>query len=207
MLYPLPPFGFRWLFGKIRFWGMAAIQNIWVVAWAMLTFWRLSRADKYWWWALPTAFMGLFTSGNGVLIFPLALGILLLQKRWKITAIWLIFSILSITLYFWDYQSPPTDLSASSGIRAMLHSYVLFCGSLAEGLPFGNFPYQMPIWIGRLTLFVSLSMLLYILRSYWKTKLRTGLLRLFLSGRCVVCVGNWTHSSPILEQDWVPKLC
>jgi hypothetical protein len=44
----------------------------------------------------------------------------------------------------------------------------LFCGSLAEGLPFGNFPYQMPIWIGRLTLFVSLSMLLYILRSYWK---------------------------------------
>lgn len=165
---PIATFWFSLAFWENTFWGMAAIQNIWVVAWAMLTFWRLSRADKYWWWALPTAFMGMFTSGNGLFIFPLALGILLLQKRRKITAVWVVFSILSITLYFWDYQSPPTDLSASGGIRAMLHSYVLFCGSLAEGLPFGNFPYQMPIWMGRLTLFVSLSMLLYILRSYWK---------------------------------------
>ncbi len=165
---PIATFWFSMAFWENAFWGMAAIQNIWVVAWAMLTFWRLSRADKYWWWALPMAFMGIFTSGNGLLIFPLAFVILLLQKRWKVAVIWILFSIFSITLYFWDYQSPPTDLSASSGIRAMLHSYVLFCGSLVESLPFGNFPYQMPIWFGRLTLFVSLSILLYILRSYWK---------------------------------------
>jgi hypothetical protein len=165
---PIATFWFSLAFWENAFWGMAAIQNIWVVAWAMLTFWRLSRVDKYWWWALPTAFMGIFTSGNGILIFPLAFGILLLQKRWQISVIWFAFSVFCIVLYFLDYQRPPTDLSASGGFKALIHSYVLFCGSLVEGLPFGNFPFQMPIWIGRLTLFVSLSMLLYILRSYWK---------------------------------------
>ena len=87
---PIATFWFSLAFWENAFWGMAAVQNIWVVAWAMLTFWKLSRADNYWWWALPMAFMGLFTSGNGLFIMPLALGILLLQKRWKISLIWLV---------------------------------------------------------------------------------------------------------------------
>jgi hypothetical protein len=165
---PIATFWFSLAFWENTFWGMAAIQNMWVVAWAILTFWRLSRRDTYWWWALPTAFMGMFTSGNGLLIFPVALGILSLQKRRREAIIWALFSSLSIALYFWDYQSPPTDLSASGSFQALIRSYILFFGSMAEGLPFGKMPTQMPFWIGTLTLFVSLSILLYLFRSYWK---------------------------------------
>jgi hypothetical protein len=104
---PIATFWFSLAFWENTFWGMAAIQNIWVVAWAMLTFWRLSRADKYWWWALPTAFMGMFTSGNGLFIFPLALGILLLQKRWKITAVWLSIQHLQYHALLLGLPKPP----------------------------------------------------------------------------------------------------
>lgn len=165
---PIATFWFSLAFWENTFWGMAAVQNLWVVAWAVLTFWRLSRRDRYWWWALPMAFMGVFTSGNGLFILPLALGVLFLQKRWKTAGIWAAFSLFSIALYFWDYQSPPTDLSASGSISSFIRGFLLFCGSMFEGLPFGNFPFQMPLWFGALSLFVSISILLYILRSYWK---------------------------------------
>lgn len=167
---PIATFWFSLAFWENTFWGMAAIQNFWVVAWAVLTFWRLSRRDKHWSWAVPMAFMGLFTSGNGILIFPLALGVLLLQKRWKVSSFWVVFSAISIGLYFWHYKAPPTDLGVkgSSNLLTLLKGFLLFCGSLFEGLPFGNTPIQMPFLMGGLTLFVSLSILLYILRSYWK---------------------------------------
>lgn len=165
---PIATFWFSLAFWENTFWGMAAVQNLWVVAWAVLTFWRLSRRDGYWWWALPMAFMGVFTSGNGILILPLALCVLLLQKRWRTAGIWAVFCILSVLLYFWDYKSPPTDLSASGNITSFVRGFLLFCGSLFEGLPFGNFPFQMPFWFGALSIFVSVSILLYILRSYWK---------------------------------------
>lgn len=167
---PIATFWFSLAFWENTFWGMAAIQNFWVVAWAVLTFWRLSRRDKHWAWAVPMAFMGLFTSGNGILIFPLALGVLLLQKRWKVSSFWVVFSAISIGLYFWQYKAPPTDLGVkgSSNLLALIKGFLLFCGSLFESLPFGNTPIQMPFLMGGLTLFVSLSILLYILRSYWK---------------------------------------
>lgn len=187
---PIATFWFSLAFCENAFWGMAAVQNIWVVAWAMLTFWKLSRADAYWWWALPTAFMGLFTSGNGLFVMPLALGILLLQKRWKISLIWLAFSAFCILLYFWDYQRPPTDLSATGSIKEFIRGYLLFCGSLTESLPFGNFPTQMPVWFGALTIFVSFSMLLYILRSYWKRNFELDSFDYFYVGGVLFALGT-----------------
>jgi len=165
---PIATFWFSLAFWENAYWGMAAIQNFWVVAWAVLTFWRLSRTDGYWWWALPMVFVGIFTSGNGLLIPPIGLFLLLIQKRWSASGIWFAFCAFAIVLYFWDYQPPPTDLSGKGGIGQFISGYVLFCGSLTEGLPFGNFPFQMPLWAGRLLVFVSFSMLLYILRTYWK---------------------------------------
>lgn len=165
---PIATFWFSLAFWENAYWGMAAVQNFWVVAWAVLTFWRLSRTDGYWWWALPMVFAGVFTSGNGLLIPPIGLFLLLIQKRWKASGTWFVFCSLTIGLYFWGYQPPPTDLSAKGGIGQFISGFVLFCGSLTEGLPFGNFPFQMPLWAGRLLVFVSFSMILYILRTYWK---------------------------------------
>ncbi|MFN4146885.1 MAG: hypothetical protein ACK4GN_13755 [Runella sp.] len=164
---PITAFWFSLAFWENTYWGMAAIQNFWVVAWAVLTFWRLSRTDNYWWWAFPIAFGAVFTSGNGLLIPPIALFVLLIQKRWKEAGIWAVYSALLIGFYFWDYQKPPTDLS-SSGFKVILKGFLLFCGSLLEGLPFGNFPVQMPLWGGALLFFVSFCILLYQIRSYWK---------------------------------------
>ncbi|MCU0341794.1 MAG: hypothetical protein MUE30_18115, partial [Spirosomaceae bacterium] len=164
---PITAFWFSLAFWENAFWGMAAIQNFWVVGWAVLTFWRLSRTDNYWWWAFPMALMAVFTSGNGLLVPPIALLVLLIQKRWKEAGIWTLYSTLLIGLYFWDYQRPPTDLSGT-GFKTLLKGFLLLCGSLIEGLPFGDFPVQMPLWGGGLLFFVSFCLLLYQLRSYWK---------------------------------------
>lgn len=178
---PITAFWFSLAFWENTFWGMAAIQNFWVVAWAVLTFWRLSRTDHYWWWALPMSFMAIFTSGNGLLVPPIALGVLLLQKRWKQAAIWTGYSAALIVLYFWDYQRPPTDLSGA-GFKMLLKGFLLFCGSLLEGLPFGDFPVEMPLWGGGLLFFVSFCLLLYQLRSYWKRQFELNTFDYFYLG-------------------------
>jgi hypothetical protein len=165
---PLATFWFSLAFWENTFWGMASVQNFWVVALAVVTFWRLSRPVQ-WWWGIPAAFIGVFSSGNGVLILPIGLLLLLIQKRWKIAGIWLAISALTLILYFYDYKIPPVTFEAKEeGIRTVIKSFLLFCGSMAEALPFGNVPFQMPLLVGALTVVVSFFLLLYILRSYWK---------------------------------------
>lgn len=188
---PIATFWFTLAFWENALWGMAAIQNFWVVAWAVLTFWKLSRVDKYWWWALPMAFAGVFTSGNGLFILPIGLFVLLLQRRWKIVIIWSVFSVLLGWLYFADYQAPPTDLTAkSTGIQTFVRSYLLFCGSLGEGLPFGNMPFQMPLWLGALSVFVSFCIVLYLLRSYWKRQFELDIFDYFYLGGIIFALST-----------------
>lgn len=80
---PIATFWFSLAFWKTPTgaWPLSKTSGWWLKL--VLTFWRLSRTDNYWWWAMLTAFIGLFTSGNGLFILPLALFVILLQKRWK----------------------------------------------------------------------------------------------------------------------------
>lgn len=167
---PVVSLWFSLAFWENAFWGMAAIQNLWVVAFAMLAFWFVGQQDRQWGWAILFAFFATFTSGNGLGVWPIGLGIFLVQRQWKRSIWWLLASVFSFVLYFYDYQTPPPQNISivAVGFGDWLRAFILFSGSLMEGVSIGNDPYQMPLWVGRLNLFVSICLLLYLVRSYWK---------------------------------------
>ena len=165
---PVVSLWFSLAFWENTFWGMAAIQNFWVVALVLLAFWFVSQPDKQWGWAVLFAFCATFTSGNGLAVWPIGLAILLIQRNWRRTAWWLAAAIGCFGLYFYDYQSPADIAVGTATFGDWLRAFVLFSGALMEGVSIGNDPYQMPLWVGRLNLFVSVCLLIYLIRSYLK---------------------------------------
>ena len=168
--YALPVLSlwFSLAFWENAFWGMAAVQNFWVLAFVMLVCWLLAQNNRFWGWAILVAFAATFTSGNGLFVWPIGLLILLLQRNWRSAGAWFLAGAFTVLLYFYQYQSPPYSPVATGGIRVLWRGFVLFCGSMGEGLPIGKLPYQMPIWVGSMNLFVSFWLVVFLIRSYWK---------------------------------------
>ena len=167
---PIVTLWFSMAFWENTFWGMAAIQNFWVVAFALLCFWVLRRNDGYWWWAMPVAFMAFFTSGNGILVLPISFLILLIQKQYQKSIIWVVFSGIIAVLYFQilDYHRPPQEFLVPTNIKTIFRGFMLMAGSIVEGLPFGSNITKLPLYNGWLTTFVSVSLILYVLRNLVK---------------------------------------
>ena len=82
---------------------MTAISNQAVILFAVATFFALLRWHKYW-LALVFALLATFSQGNGMLVWPLGLLILLLDNHWQSTrwrhiTIWLTTAALTIAIY------------------------------------------------------------------------------------------------------------
>ena len=86
------------------YWGMAAVQNFWVVAFSILAFYRLANTKiPYLWFPLAA-----FTSANASVLIPI-IGLILLLFHGKKGLIlqFLALSIIALSLYFGFYQKPP----------------------------------------------------------------------------------------------------
>ncbi len=178
---PLVTFWFSLAFWENTFWGMASIQNMWVVALTLWSCWIFSQNNRYWAWGIIVAAAAFYTSGNGILALPIGLMVLLLQKRWLRAAIFVLGSGLIVSIYFYHFQIPPVNTSTVFNFKIFVKGYLLLCGSLAEGLPFSQ-PQQSLLWIGLLTLFVSFCLLLYVFRSYVTKQLQLSFYDSFFLG-------------------------
>ncbi len=56
--------------------------------------------------AASCAFIASFSILNGLLVWPLGLGLLLLHRRWRTAAAWLLMSVAAFALYFHNFQLP-----------------------------------------------------------------------------------------------------
>ena len=113
-------FLFQFQFWNNAFWSMAAICNLWVHAWALLSFYLAVR--KRIGWALVAGALSLFTVGNGIVVLPLLIGGLLLNQRWKQAAIAVVVSALLYAVYFSDYQNPSgAGLSSLLSVERIVH--------------------------------------------------------------------------------------
>lgn len=80
------------------------------------------------------AILTIFTFGNGLLIVPLGLAALLLQRNYWRASIWSIVSVLAIIFYFIGYvQLPeqPSVIEALTNIGRTIHYALCFTGSAA----------------------------------------------------------------------------
>lgn len=97
------------------FWGMASVQNFGVIFFAFLTFYWLvfsiENPYKYFFYlALFSCVIGVFTSSNGIIIPLIGCLVLLIQQRKKQLFIWLGSSVIFIIGFFYNFQKNPDNV-------------------------------------------------------------------------------------------------
>ncbi|MVM40050.1 hypothetical protein GO730_24580 [Spirosoma sp. HMF3257] len=106
---PIPFLLFQLHFWELTVWGMASIQNLYIVAFALLSFYALDRSQhqaNWFWVATASAVVATFTSGNGIFVFIIGIPALFLQKAYRSLGIWSVIGVATAALYFWGYAKP-----------------------------------------------------------------------------------------------------
>ncbi len=101
------------------FWGMASIQNFGEIFLAFLTFYWLvfsieNQKNKYFYFALFSCFLGVFTSYNGIVMPIIGLLILLFQQRKQAIFIWIGSVALFLISYFYGFVKNPEKASQTN---------------------------------------------------------------------------------------------
>lgn len=203
----LPPVAFlllnlsQW---ENMFWGMAALQNFTVMLWVFSAIYVLAYTPRIG-LALVLAFAATLTSGNGLLVWPVGVGMLVLQgitsvdSKRKTLIYWSGGAILSFILYFWNYVKPPGNPPLKSSLFQVLEGWLAFNGSAAEAVPVGGVVVvDKCILLGGICLLLVLLSCLNILRNYLSQKCLSPLDCFFL-GAVAFLVGTsivvaWTRT-------------
>ena len=168
----LPPVAFlllnlsQW---ENMFWGMAALQNFTVMLWVFGTLYVLAYTQKIG-LALGLAFAATLTSGNGLLVWPVGFGMLLIQGltgakfQPRTGLLWSTGAVLSFVLYFWGYVKPPGNPPINSSLVELLQGWLAFNGSAGEAVPVEPVV-TMCVVLGGICLVLTLLSCLNILRK------------------------------------------
>ncbi|GAB3643203.1 hypothetical protein [Spirosoma arcticum] len=163
------------------FWGMAALQNFSVVLWVVLTIYLLSYTDR-WGLALVAAVLATLTSGNGLLVWPIGLILLMLRTptvnrqrsegavdRPKLVLLaWVVAAAAIITLYFIGFEKPAGNPANRPSITELLKGWLAFTGAAAEVFSTES-PLRVSTWIGMLMVLATLGRVSWDVRTYWPT--------------------------------------
>ena len=121
------------------FWGMASVQNFGVILFAFLTFyWLIFSVEKqknhYFYLALFSSFIGVFTSSNGIIIPLIGCLVLLVQQRKKQLIIWLVSSIIFIVSFFFNFQKNPDNVVETnfSDLKSIIKGIFATLGSILD---------------------------------------------------------------------------
>ena len=126
------------------FWGMAALQNFTVLAWVATSIYLLTYT-RHWPAGLGTAVLTTITGGNGMIVWPVTLAILLHKtlaqppaaRNWQPLMVQTVGAVLCISLYFTGYEKPAVTPSPRVGFAELLRGWLAFNGSAAEAFPIG----------------------------------------------------------------------
>uniref|UniRef100_A0A7C4TBC4 Glycosyltransferase RgtA/B/C/D-like domain-containing protein n=1 Tax=candidate division WOR-3 bacterium TaxID=2052148 RepID=A0A7C4TBC4_UNCW3 len=118
---------FQPLFRDTSLWALASLSNLSVLPFAFLTIYLLAE-HKNFFISIPLAFLATFTNGNGILVFPVGLGILVYQKRFKELSMWFFFMLFAIVVYFYSFNIAPCAATPKSLIQ-LLGYFFAFLGS------------------------------------------------------------------------------
>ena len=206
LLYLLPVsyslFSFQ--YWELSTWSMAALQNLYVVPFAFLSLYSLTKpGQKAFLVAYGAAILATYTSGNGLFSFVAGIPVLLLLKAYRRLAVWLFVSVLTIGFYFLSYIKPPyhpdiVDSLVNHTSRAVTYFFLL-TGSLASS----SRP-KTSLLLGATLLLFSLGLVVYL----WYTKRLTAHLTLlswllFLYLTCLSLVAS--RSGLGEEQAFTPR--
>lgn len=124
------------------YWGMAAIQNFTVVFWIMGIIYLLSYTNHHL-AAFGLALLATLTSGNGLVSWPIGIGLLVIQllgtpvsgRNWRPLLGWIVGAMLVGVLYFTGYKPPVSNPATRPLFSQLIKGWLAFIGSSAEAFP------------------------------------------------------------------------
>lgn len=103
-LLPIPYLLLSYVHSESMFFAMASIQNYWFVFFSIAFLICLSKDKPLFFCVLfPVA---LFTSGGGIVLYPLGSLYLALRRKWKSFVVFLVLSTPCMLVYFYHYEKP-----------------------------------------------------------------------------------------------------
>ncbi|GAB3923045.1 hypothetical protein [Larkinella terrae] len=189
LLYFVPvAFGlFQLHFWELTVWGMASLQNLYVVVFALLSFYALSQTPKKANWFFVACLAGVaaaFTSGNGMFTFLVGIPVLIVLKQYKKLAIWTSLTVVTFAFYFWRYAKPAHhpdiyDSLVNNTSRAFDYFFTL-SGSVFSAKP------EHPARAGKFFLFLFLG--LFGWQLFRKTVIRNTAIPALLLFTYITCL-------------------
>ena len=128
------------------YWALSSIQNFSIVVWSLACLYVLTHRANIG-WAIGLATVATLVSGNGFLIWPIGLVLLLAQRRFKLLIPWSIAAVVLIAVYFGDYVQPTTHPATRGSFLELAGGCLAFLGAAAEALPTAN-PYGLSQLLG-----------------------------------------------------------
>ncbi|UFH55449.1 hypothetical protein [Spirosoma sp. KNUC1025] len=157
---------FSFQYWDLSTWSMAALQNLYVIPFAMFGLYSLCQpGQKAFVLACGAAVLATYTSGNGLFTFIAGALLLLFMASYKRLVLWVGLSAVTIGLYFLNYIRPPYHPDIADSLfnhtgRAISYFFSLIGAMVGPGRP------TVAILFGIVSLLITLGLLGYL----WYTK-------------------------------------
>ena len=140
-LLPVTYVLFSFQYWELATWSMAALQNLYVILFALFGLYKLNRPGKLAFiLACAGSVLATFTSGNGMFTFVAGTLMLLLLQSYRRLLAWVLTGVITISFYFIDYIRPPyhpdiTDSLVNHPGRAISYFFTLLGSMVGVGRP------------------------------------------------------------------------
>ena len=195
---------FSFQYWELSTWSMAALQNLWVIPFALFSLSRLNRPGKTaFWLACGAAVLATFTSGNGMFTFLAGVPVLLLLQSYRRLIAWILTGTTTVAVYFLHYIRPPYHPDIADSLvnhtgRAIRYFFTLLGSMVGIGHP------KVAILLGVGLLAVTLALVGYL---WYRKQLTTHLTLLgWLAFLYLTCLSLMASRSGMgVEQAFSPR--
>ncbi len=122
------------------YWGMASVQNFWVILFILIAIWQISSGVN----PYLAMFFATFTSGNG-LVFLVIIGVIifLFKRNYSALIKFVLYSLLLLISYFWFYTKLPDNKAISLNLFENLKAVFLLLGSFFDFKIYAALPFRV----------------------------------------------------------------
>jgi len=116
---------------QITLWGLVSFQPPLATAFSVAALLVLAQPQR-WGWAMPLALMALLAGGNGLVVFAAGVFLLLVQRRFRPLAGWLVFTGVALSGYFYGYRfssASRVPVGLVNLLETLLVNTTVFAGS------------------------------------------------------------------------------
>lgn len=153
---------FSFQYWELSTWSMAALQNLYVIPFALFSLYSLCKPGRNAFiLAAGAAVLATYTSGNGLFTFMAGVGILILLQAYRKLGLWLLIAAITIGCYFIGYIRPPYHPDIADSLfnhtgRAISYFFTLIGSMVGPGRA------KIALLFGGLSVWVTLALLGYL---------------------------------------------